>query len=346
MERRPNFQTIAWFNDLRQRSNLDLDPPYQRRSIWNQSFKDYFIDTVLLNLPAPAIFLYEDISPEGRSLHHVVDGKQRLTTIFEFIDGAFPVSDKSQIDNLRGLYFSNFSTEVKKRFWSYVLLVEYVPSDDEEGIKAIFDRINRNVAKLTPQELRHAKLSGAFITTAESLAEWMEATLPPNFPRLTQPSKRQMKDVELVAILLLLAEQGVRGHSQSDLDIAFSDRDETWEARIDVESRFRDTVTTIGQLIRNATGDPVLAGSRLRNQADFYSLYGAVLALSRENALPDIALLRDRIGRFIQALENEAMAAQTPDYAAYLDAARSASNDRGPRDTRIRLMKRVLTGDL
>ena len=45
MERRPNFQTVAWFNDLRQRSALDLDPSYQRPSVWNQTFKNYFIDT-------------------------------------------------------------------------------------------------------------------------------------------------------------------------------------------------------------------------------------------------------------------------------------------------------------
>ena len=147
MERRPNFQTIAWFNDVRRRGNLDLNPPYQRRSIWNQNFKDYFIDTVLLNLPAPAIFLYEDISPEGRSVHHVVDGKQRLTTIFEFIDNQFPVPDGAQIESLHGLYFDSLPSDVKRKFWSYVLLVEYVPSDDEEGIKAIFDRINRNVAE-------------------------------------------------------------------------------------------------------------------------------------------------------------------------------------------------------
>ncbi len=60
-----------------------MDPPYQRRSVWNQSFKDYFVDTVLLGLPAPAIFLFEEISPEGRSVYHVVDGKQRLTSLLE-----------------------------------------------------------------------------------------------------------------------------------------------------------------------------------------------------------------------------------------------------------------------
>ena len=85
-KRRQNFQTVSWFWDLYQRKFLDLDPPYQRRSVWNQSYKDDFIDTVLLQYSSPAIFLYEEISPDtGLSKYHVVDGKQRLTAIFDFI---------------------------------------------------------------------------------------------------------------------------------------------------------------------------------------------------------------------------------------------------------------------
>ena len=53
-----------------------------------------------------------------------------------------------------------------------------MPSNDEGIISGIFDRINRNVAKLTAQELRHAKLDGLFIKTAENLAEWVAETLP------------------------------------------------------------------------------------------------------------------------------------------------------------------------
>lgn len=136
-------------------------------------------------MPAPAIFLYEDISPTGSTVQHVVDGKQRLTTLFEFIDGRFPVADDSKLEQHRGAYFSGLPDDVKKLFWSYIILVEYVPSD-EETITGIFDRINRNTAKLTPQELRHAKFSGEFISAAESLSEWMEATLGKNFPRIVQ----------------------------------------------------------------------------------------------------------------------------------------------------------------
>ncbi len=43
MKRKQNFQTISWFWDLYTRDKLDLEPPYQRRSVWNREFKDYFV---------------------------------------------------------------------------------------------------------------------------------------------------------------------------------------------------------------------------------------------------------------------------------------------------------------
>jgi Protein of unknown function DUF262 len=110
MARRQNFQTISWFNDLHKRHLLDLDPPYQRRSVWNQAYKNDFIDTILRQFPAPAIFLFEEISADGASKYYVVDGKQRLTAIFEFASGSFPVAEDAELTHLRGKYFDQLST--------------------------------------------------------------------------------------------------------------------------------------------------------------------------------------------------------------------------------------------
>ncbi|NES18016.1 MAG: DUF262 domain-containing protein [Symploca sp. SIO3E6] len=182
MNRAINFQTVSWFWDLYTRKLLELDPPYQRRSVWNQDYKDFFIDTALNNYPTPAIFLYQDITPEGISRYSVVDGKQRLSTLFEFAENKFPVSEEATITRLRGKYFKDLNTEVKQGFWKYQFAVEYVPSSEEAIINNIFDRINRNLRKLTPQELRHAKFNGLFINTVEDLTEWMTLVLPTNFP--------------------------------------------------------------------------------------------------------------------------------------------------------------------
>jgi hypothetical protein len=247
--RRHNQQTIAWFNDLNKRGLLDLDPPYQRRSVWNQAYKDAFIDTILIQYPSPAIFLYQEISPAGETKLHVVDGKQRLTAIFEFVSGAFPVPETAETTQLRGKYFEQLSADVKTAFWTYEFSVEYLPTNEEALINSIFERINKNTAKLTRQELRHARYSGLFLSATEQLAEWMAKQLPENFPRFDSQSRKQMKDVEIVASLLLFLEEGVGGYSQDDLDKAFSDRDIVWEDAVDIEQRFRGTIEFIAALI-------------------------------------------------------------------------------------------------
>lgn len=339
-ERRQTTQSIAWFWDLYRRDLLDLDPPYQRRSVWSQSYKDYFVDTVLLDYPAPAVFLFEDIDEDGVAKYSVVDGKQRLSTIFEFIGNSYPVSDASSIARLRGLSFTELPSEIKRRFYSYQFSIEFLPSTDEGTLSNIFDRINRNVSRLTPQELRHARFSGAFAVKAEDLAEVLEERLPPGFPRIAPASRRQMKDVEFVVQLLLLTERGIESYSQEDLDTAYSDRDEDWEQGATVEGEYRDVLSTLRDW-----ADRIMAGDavRLRNQADFYSLYGAVLGLQREGRVPTTDEAITRLETFLALVNNEGARQGDDDAKRYFEAARSASNDVTQRRDRIRILTDVLT---
>ena len=62
---------------------------------------------MLLGYPTAAVFLYEEIDPSGITRYNVVDGKQRLTTILEFVKGRFPVAEDSKIEHLRGKYFEH-----------------------------------------------------------------------------------------------------------------------------------------------------------------------------------------------------------------------------------------------
>ena len=244
--RRQTTQSIAWFWDLYRRDLLDLDPPYQRRSVWSQAYKDYFVDTILLDYPAPAVFLYEDIDEDGIAQYSVVDGKQRLSTVLDFLGNDFPVSDTASITGLRGLSFSELPADVKKRFYGYQFAIEFLPTTDAGTLSNIFDRINRNVARLTPQELRHARFGGLLASKAEDLAELLEQVLPRDFPRIALASKRQMKDVEFVAQLLLLTERGIETYSQDDLDSAYSDRDEDWQDARRVDQEFRVVIAILG----------------------------------------------------------------------------------------------------
>lgn len=342
--RRQNFQTISWFYDVYKRGLLNLDPPYQRRSVWNQIYKEEFIDTILLQYPAPAIFLYEEISEEGLSTYNVVDGKQRLSAIFVFIGGVFPVSESSQV-SLKGKYFEQFSKEEKTAFWTYEFSVEYLPTNEDTLIESIFRRINKNTARLTPQELRHARFGGKFITAAELLTDALEPNLRDGFPRIESQSRKQMKDVELVANLLLSLESGIRGFSQEDLDSAFSERESNWESGGDVQARFVETLTYLRSLAPLPEPNPI-SKSRFRNQADFYSLFLAAAGLVRDGVIHSDppSTVAERLSHFVQLVEDEPSREGNPRAKAYFRAARSNSNDTGPRKLRTEIIRQVMLG--
>jgi hypothetical protein len=356
MSRAINFQTISWFWDLYNRKLLELDPPYQRRSVWNQDYKDYFIDTVLHGYPAPAIFIYQEITPEGVSKVSIVDGKQRLSTLFQFVDGEFPVYEKTKIQRFRGKYFQDLETKDKQEFWKYQFAIEYLPSSDEDVIGNIFDRINRNVIKLTPQELRHARLSGDFIVLSEELSAWMFYYLEKkskNFPNLNSISKKQMKDVEMVAQLLLFLDEGAKSYSPDYLDRAFTERDSEWEEKDEIENEFRNTIEFIGKILE-LSKDINLAKTRLKNQADFYSLFGAVAELKREDKLIINEDTGIKISNFLKVVEDKKLhsksEAELNDYQKkaldYYKAAKSSFTDVSPRKTRIEIIKSLLKGDI
>jgi hypothetical protein len=344
MAKRQNFQTVSWFHDIYKRKLLDLDPPYQRRSVWNQEYKDYFIDTILLEYPSPAIFLFEEIDPSGITEYKVVDGKQRLTTIFEFLEDKFPVSEIAQMSLHRGKYFKDLDPEIKKKFWGYDFLVEYLPSNDENIINDIFNRINKNVAKLTPQELRHARFDGEFIKAAEELASRLEVAMPSAFPRIGSSSRMKMKDVELVADLLLLIEVGPEGYSQTELDEEFSMRESEWIEKEFVLANFDLTLNFIKALLAHPDGQ-FLVTSRFRNQNDFYSLFGALSELIKEGTTLDIINLLKNLSMFIVFIDSEDLREKNPFARKYWENVRTAPNQTIPRKERIEIIKMVISGD-
>lgn len=343
MNRKQNFQSISWFWDLYTRQRLHLDPPYQRRSVWNQAYKDYFIDTVLLNYPAPAIFLYEVISTDGRSDFYVVDGKQRLTTLFEFINNEFPISDKAVKTEIRGKYFNELEDNSIKEFWSYNFSVEYLPTSEDSVINNIFDRINRNTFKLSPQEIRHARFDGEFITAAEDLAKWMldKAGLLQRFPKIPPKDLRQMKEVEFVAHLLLLLEVGPQGLSLDQMDAAFCERDTEWDRKDEIIEKFKNTTNIIKQLLETDPGERLVT-TRLRNRLEFYSLFGAINQLQELNNLPDLDECASKLLRFIEIVEDEEKRDTSQEAIEYFKAATVFQKDTAQRKTRLEILKKIL----
>ena len=218
VERRATTIDISWFLDLERNGQLQMNPPYQRKSVWTHKDKLFFLDTVFNNFPCPAFYIQKDIS-SNETKYNVVDGKQRLTAIFEFYKGKLRLPDNMGDENLNGKKWTDIEkNEVyKRKFLDYVVTVEQLNAIDGNGWNDVFYRLNKNAKTLSRQELRHAQFDGWFINRAEQEVEkdkfWQ-------LLKISTPSKaRRMKDVEFVSILLLIILEGkIVGFPQSNLD--------------------------------------------------------------------------------------------------------------------------------
>lgn len=144
---------------------LNLHPEYQRRLVWDKNKKSLFIESLLLNIPIPPIFLYE----WEYSRYEVMDGQQRLSSIIDFYENKFKLSGLEQWSDLNGKTFSELPPLLKRaldrrRISAIVILAESA-SDDETRNKLrrfVFERLNTGGQKLNAHELRNCLFAGPF----------------------------------------------------------------------------------------------------------------------------------------------------------------------------------------
>ncbi len=141
-----------------------LDPEFQRRHRWNQEKKSKLIESFIMNVPIPPIFLYEI----EYSTYEVMDGLQRLTAISEFYKDDYALIGLEEWPELNNKRYSELPTQVKKgidrRYLSsMILLNETAGNDPKEAMRLkqlVFERINSGGEKLEPQETRNALYNG------------------------------------------------------------------------------------------------------------------------------------------------------------------------------------------
>ncbi len=143
-------------------------PHFQRSFVWTLPQASRFIESILLGLPIPGIFLYRE---EGTRKHLIIDGLQRLTTIQSFAEGIYPNSDKVfRLSNIRSkfkdLYIKDLDEEDRRRFFDTVLhatiIQQLTPENDSSSAYYIFERLNTGGTPLEPEEIRAALYHGEF----------------------------------------------------------------------------------------------------------------------------------------------------------------------------------------
>lgn len=206
----PSDWTVSTIYDLIGRQ-LQLDPAYQRRNVWPSKAKSQFIESLLLGIPIPQILLASKAGQKNSFL--VLDGKQRLTTIKEFIDGRSSDGKVFKLKNLRILSMLEGMTWMdiqKDPEWADRLQNEPLRTtvlrgwESESVLYEIFYRLNSGSVKLSPMELRMSLLPGEFL---KFIISWTEEIGPiHHLLRKRQPDAR-MSDVELAIRFLAFRDQ-------------------------------------------------------------------------------------------------------------------------------------------
>jgi Protein of unknown function DUF262 len=143
-------------------------PPYQREFVWNTNDQSQFIESVLVGLPIPMMFLAED--EEG--LFEIVDGTQRIQTLDAFVSDELVLEGLKKLDKLNGFRFSDLPDTQRNKLVSRALrLVILDQETTDENRRDLFDRINKSGRVLTASERRRGALEGKFITFLERCAE-------------------------------------------------------------------------------------------------------------------------------------------------------------------------------
>ena len=150
----------------------DLEKPeLQRHYVWDKKEASRFIDSILLGLPVPSIFLAK--TDEDKRL--IVDGYQRIMTVYDFVkrglfggDGKTFDLSKSDIINerWRGKTYQELSDSEQRKIRNTpihaIVFEQKEPKDDDSGMYQIFERINTSGRSLKPQEIRNCVNHGEF----------------------------------------------------------------------------------------------------------------------------------------------------------------------------------------
>ena len=186
---------------------IKLDPEYQRRHRWTQETSSRLIESLILNIPIPVIFLSQDVDVDDEtddttSRYTVIDGQQRLTAIYEFMKNNLSLVGLETLQELNGSFYKNLPSFLVRRLEERTIKCLRIDSTVDAQVKFdIFERLNTGSVKLESQELRNATARGRF---NDAIKNW--ATLPA-FRSLIQvdpdevlvnPKIQKMEDVELV----------------------------------------------------------------------------------------------------------------------------------------------------
>jgi hypothetical protein len=207
-------------------------PPYQRELVWPEDKQSRFIESLLMGLPIPFLFLWQ--AYDGRL--EIVDGSQRLRTMVRFLDGDLKLQKLLQLPKLNGFYFDDLDRSRQRKILARsirgIVLDNLV---DEATRTEMFNRINTGGTHLNEAEIRRGSLPGAFMELV------VQCSIDERFVAATPIGAKQVSErerEELVVRFFTYLEKFMRAGGEWDLP-GWQDRprDYIWKFVVEANRR-------------------------------------------------------------------------------------------------------------
>jgi len=211
-----SLETVA---AMIEKGAIDTQPDYQRRERWSPTRQSALIESFILNIPIPPVYLAE----EAYGKYTVIDGKQRLSTIRRFMRNELPLVNLNKFKQLDGFTFAKLPTELRNalEIRPYVRVVTLLKQSDPDLKYEVFERLNTGGEALFPQEIRNAAYRGALndLLIQLSAAPFLRQQL--KIAKNTEPAYLQMQDVEYVLRYFMMRDswQNFSGDYRRSMDL-------------------------------------------------------------------------------------------------------------------------------
>jgi len=327
-----NKKLLELFNMMRS-SSLVLAPSFQRKLVWNDTHKEDFIETILLGLPFPEIYLADGgINLDTQTSETlVVDGQQRLSTIYQYITSSPEFSIK-RIQN-----FPDLSPQKKTDFYDYNIVIRDLGRIAESQIRDIFKRINSVNYALNAVEIRNALYEGEFIRAAKDILEINDRFAESNLFNsvFSEDEVSRMKDLEYILLIMATVEEG--GYFPSDKEV------ENYVKNYDDEYPKKEAMVSTFHEVLNLVVSCELPPDTIWNKrSSFFTLVVELIKLKQEyGSLPDTEILKDTLASLEDELNKSKRGdINTNEYAQYYYYTHQGTTSRKGRYVRGELLRK------
>jgi 5-methylcytosine-specific restriction endonuclease McrA len=279
----PNQMSVQDIINRYEKGQIDLNPGFQRASVWRDPDRNKLIDSILRNYPLPSIFLHRSDN-DGNTVYYVIDGKQRIESILMFTGymRGNRFSTWSQLPEMENPEWIDWATLKKKKLQSKILeyrLQTIEVTGETADIIDLFVRINSTGKALTRAERQHAKFfDSAFLKKAGQLASKYE----PYFKSVGILSSSQitrMKHIELICELMVSDNAEDVINKKAALEKIMESKAITGQRLDKVVQRTKAGLNRLKQMFPN------IHQTRLKRVSDFYSLAVLIQKFEREGLI-------------------------------------------------------------